>query len=157
MNGAGYGPRPLRLKLKPAESGIADAVCTTAEDVVDRLSVEYPAHASRDLERLAEVAALMSGGGPVRVPQYSEISRIAHDMRGQGAVFGYPLMTRLADSLCLAMRTLQPQDAAMMTIVHSHIAGMRALLTHRVTGAGNHPALTIAAALELMVRSRSGR
>jgi hypothetical protein len=150
-------PRKLRLARPAARSDIADELLAKAEAVIDRLSAEYPAHASRDLERLEAAAASMTGGREARAPQCNEIARVAHDMRGQGAVFGYPLMTRLAGSLCLAMRSLEPQDDAMTIIVRNHIAGMRALLDHGVTGAENRPALTIAASLELMVYARAGR
>ena len=156
MSGAGAAPQP-RPDRNPAKAGIADEVLARAEAIIDRLSAEYPEHASRDLEQLERAAALMAGGGPASEPHCGEISRIAHDIRGQGAVFGYPLMSRLAGSLCLAMRALGPQDGAIMVIIRSHIAGMRALLEQGVTGTGNRPALTIAAGLEMMVRARTGR
>ncbi len=157
MSDAGAAPWMLRFKREPSKSGIADAVLTKAEAIVERLSVEYPVYASRDIEQLERAAASMASDRQARNPHYGDIFRIAHDIRGQGAVFGYPLMSRLAGSLCLAMRALEPQDAAMTTIIRCHIAGMRALLAHGVTGAGSRPALTIATALELMVRVRTGR
>ena len=157
MSNTETAPRKLRLSRPAARSGIADELLAKAEAVVDRLSAEYPAHAARDLERLEAAAASMAGGHDAGAPHCDEIARVAHDMRGQGAVFGYPLVTRLAGSLCLAMRSLEPQDGAMMVIVRNHIAGMRALLDNGVTGAQNRPALTIAAGLELMVRARTGR
>jgi len=157
VSDAGAAPRPLRVTDGPAKSNIADAVLAKAEAIVDRMSAEYPVHASRDLEQLEQAAASMTGDGQMRDMHYGDIFRIAHDIRGQGAVFGYPLMSRLAGSLCLAMRSLEAQDGAMMTIVRCHVTGMRAMLEHSVTGAGNRPALTIAAALELLVRSRTCR
>ena len=157
MNGPDAAQRGPWLERDPAKAGRPDEMLAQAETIVHRLSAEFPVHASRDLEQLEKAAASMAGDAPARDPHYGDIFRIAHDIRGQGAVFGYPLMSRLAGSLCLAMRTLGPHDAAMMTIIHSHVAGMRALLAHHVTVAGNRPALTIAAALELMVRARTGR
>lgn len=155
------GPRATAPPPEPSKgfggSVIADEVLATAESIIDRLSVEFPAHASRDLEDLERAAALMAGNGRASEPHYGEISRIAHDLRGQGSVFGYPLLSRLADTLCLATRALEPQDGAIMTIIHSHIAGMRALLEHSITGAEDRSALTIAAALELLVLSRTRR
>lgn len=157
MNGPRAAATPTEPKIAATESGVADEVLAKAEAIVDRLSAEYPVHASRDLEQLARAANLMAGEAEARNPHHYEISRIAHDIRGQGAVFGYPLMSRLASSLCLAMRSLEPRDGAMTTIVRSHIAGMQALLEHGVTGRRSRPALAIAAALELLVRSRTGR
>jgi len=145
------------FRRESVQPSIADEVLAKAEAVIDRLSAEYIIHAVRDLENLERFAGMTDGGGRARQPHYGEISRIAHDIRGQGAVFGYPLVTRLADSLCRAMRALGPQDRAMTTILESHIAGIRALLIHGVTGAKDRNALAIAAGLELMVESRAGR
>lgn len=138
-------------------SDIAGEVLAKAKAVVDRLSVEFPAHASRDLMRLEQAAALMAGFGRATDPYYGEICRIAHDIRGQAEVFGFPLLTRLAGTLCWAMRALEPQDGAIMIIIDSHIAGMRALVDHRITGTKDRSALTIVTALELLVRSRTCR
>ncbi len=154
MTRRGAAP-PTSAETEPARFGNANDGLARAAAIIDRLSAEYPAHASRDLERLERAATGMAGVGLAR--QFEEISRIAHDIRGQGTVFGYPLISRLATSLCLAMRSLEPQDGAIATIIRSHIAGMRALLTCGVTGANDPSARAIAAGLELMVRSRTGR
>jgi hypothetical protein len=155
------GPQATAPPPKPGKgvtsSNIAGEVLARAEAIVDGLSVEFPAHASRDLRQLEQTVALMAGFGQATDPYYSEISRIAHDIRGQGALFGYPLLSRLAGTLCLAMRTLEPQDGAIMTIIDSHVAGMRALLDHSITGAEDRSALTIVTALELLVHSRARR
>lgn len=146
-----------RSRPGTAQSSIADEVLAKAEAVIDRLSAEYIVHAVRDLEELERFAGMTDADGMVRRPHYGEISRIAHDIRGQGAVFGYPLVTRLAGSLCRAMRSLGPHDRAMTTILDSHIAGIRALLIHGITGAEDRGALAIAAGLELLVESRTAR
>jgi len=136
---------------------IAGEGLAAADAIVDRLSIEFPAYASRDLQRLERAAELMAGYGRAADPYYGEIARIAHDILGQAAVFGYPLLSRLAGTLCMAMRTLEPQDGAILTIIDSHIAGMRALLDHGITGKKDRSALMIAAALELLVHSRTRR
>ena len=154
MNGPRATAPPPEPSKDHARSNIAAEVLARAEAIVGRLSAEFPAHASRDVNMLEEAAALMAGEGRVVDPYYAEIWRIAHDIRGQGSLFGYPLLSRLAGTLCFAMRTLEPQDDAIPTIISSHVAGMRALLDHGITGAEDRSALTIAAALELLVHSR---
>ncbi len=156
MTSPAPGGPPPRPGETPARHGIADDVLARAATIIDRLSAEYPAHASRDLEGLERAAASIAGDPASRRSHCGDISRIAHDIRGQGATFGYPLLSRLATSLCLAMRSLEPQNRAMETIVDSHIAGMRALLSCRVTGKSDRSALTIATGLELLVRCHTG-
>jgi len=149
-------PSPEHSKAHVA-SDISSEALARAEAIIDRLSAEFPAHASRDVTSLEQAAEFMAGEGRAIDPYYGEIWRIAHDIRGQGALFGYPLLSRLASTLCLAMRTLEPQDAAILAIIDNHVAGMRALLDHGITGARDRSALTIEAALELLVHSRSRR
>lgn len=96
----------------------------------------------------------MAKEGRAAEPHYREVSRLAHDILGQGAVFGYPLLSRMAGTLCLALRTLGPNDDAILTIVRSHIAGMRTLIDREISGTGNRSARTIALALDLLVKSR---
>lgn len=141
--------------IENQQSTISDTALAGATAIIDRLSAEFPEHVERDLWRLERAAVLMAREEHAAQPHYSEIFRVAHDILGQGAVFGYPLLSRMAGSLCLALRTLGPQDGAIAPIVHIHLAGMRALVDYRITGMRNRYALSIAAALELLVNSRN--
>lgn len=130
---------------------IADEVLARAEAAVDALSAEYPEHAMRDIAQLIALTE-RTAGDPVTAHDFEEITRIAHDMRGQGSVFGYPLMTRCAGSLCRATRTLAPDNGAVPGIVRTHVAALYAILC---CGAGDaHPgAASVANGLELLVEA----
>lgn len=133
----------------------ADEILAKAEAIVDRLAAEYPFHATRDLAELERFAERMITETEARTAHYFEVARIAHDLKGQGAVFGYPTITRVADSLCRATRAIEAHDRAIGTIIRAHIAAMQALLDHRVTGPGDPAALAMAAGLEMMVQART--
>lgn len=128
-----------------------------AEAALDRLAAEYPRHAHRDISDMHRFAGLMTSDLANRRHHYNEILRIAHDVRGQGILFGYPLLTRYAASLCRATRLLEDDDAAILGIVRAHIAAMNAILENGTTGFGDRTAQTVAAGLELLVSSRVGR
>jgi hypothetical protein len=132
----------------------ADEILAKAEAIVDRLAREYPFHAIRDLAELERFAERMITEKDARAAHYGEIARIAHDMKGQGAVFGYPMVTRLAASLCRATRTIGAHDRAVGTIIRAHLAAMQAMLDHRITDQADPAALAMAAGLEMMVESR---
>lgn len=133
---------------------VADEILAKAKAIVDRLAAEYPLHATRDLAELERFAERMVTERWARAAHYGEIARIAHDMKGQGAVFGYPMITRLAASLCRATRSVAVGDRALATLVRAHVAAIQALLDHRITGADDRRALTIAVGLEMMVGAR---
>ncbi len=144
-------------KEKPELPSIADEVMAKAEAAIDRLAAEYPRHAGRDVADLDRHAEKMDSDRDNRKAHYDEILRIAHDMRGQGALFGYPLMTRYAGSLCKATRLLEAHDYAILNIVRTHVMAMQAILGTRVMGAGDRSALAVAVGLEMLVSTRTSR
>ncbi len=136
--------------------GLTDEILARAKAVVDSLSLEYPGHALRDIENLATHIEHLAADGGSR-GRFNEISRIAHDMRGQGTIFGFPLMTRCAESLCRATRKLEPHDDAVLAIIGAHVAALRAIIENQVTDGRDMTGLTVATGLELLVASRADR
>jgi hypothetical protein len=148
---------PAGKPVKPELPSIADEILAKAEAAIDKLAAEYPRHASRDIADMERHAERMASDRDNRSAHYNEILRIAHDVRGQGILFGYPLMTRYAGSLCRATRLLEAHDRAILDIVGAHVAAMRAILEAGVTGSGNRTTLAIAAGLEMLVSARADR
>lgn len=138
--------------VRPEQDSIADEVLSRAEAAVDALSAEYPEHAMRDIARLIELAERMAVPGGMAAGDFGEVLRIAHDMRGQGTLFGFPLMTRCAGSLCRATRTMEPDHCAMPGIVRTHVAALYAVLRYGA-GANERAAASIAGGLELLVEA----
>lgn len=136
---------------------IADEVMAKAEAAIDRLAAEYPVHARRDIESLDQYADKMANDWDNRVAHYTEILRIAHDLKGQGTLFGYPMMTRCAGSLCRATRLVAAHDHAILDIVRAHVAAMEAILEAGVIGIGDKTALAVATGLEMLVSTRTPR
>ncbi|MDH5410258.1 MAG: hypothetical protein OEY16_02630 [Alphaproteobacteria bacterium] len=154
-----YAP-PDGIAVTPANPEFASYVDTLPNEVeaaIVRLANEYPEYAHRDIADMERYAEKMTNDHPNRAAHYNEILRIAHDVRGQGALFGYPLITRCAGSLCRATRLLAAHDRAILNIVQTHLAAMRAILETGVTGANDRTALAIAAGLEFLVNARTGR
>jgi hypothetical protein len=143
--------------VKPGLPSIADEILAKAEAAIDKLAAEYPRHAGRDIADMERYAERMASDRGNRSGHYNEILRIAHDVRGQGILFGYPLMTRYAGSLCRATRLLDANDSAILDIVGAHVAAMRAILDAGVTGPGDRTTLAIAAGLEMLVSARADR
>jgi hypothetical protein len=139
------------------QPSVADEILAKAEAAIDKLAAEYPKHARRDIADMERHAEGMADDMPNRTHHYNEILRIAHDVRGQGILFGYPLITRCAGSLCRATRLLAADDIMILAIVRTHVAALNALLESAEVGAGSGTALRIAAGLEMLVSSRVDR
>src|SRR5439155_465870 len=85
------------------------------------------------LSKKMELAKAMTGE---RAQALEEINLIAHELRGQGGTFGYPLITVFGKSLYEATKVPSRQDDAGLEIVKAHIDAMRAVLREKIAGDG---------------------
>ena len=82
-------------------SGIDDAALRRARSAIDKLKrayvTEWAPAAIDELER----AILIARSSPEQAPeQLDAIFRLAHDMKGQGATFGYAMISDIGGALC---------------------------------------------------------
>lgn len=79
----------------------------------------------------------------------------AHDLRGQGGSFGYPLLSEIGGSLCqfLEARDFQLIDGDKV-VVHSHFDAAAAILTDEIAGDGDTVSQALVAGLLELVAKR---
>ena len=97
---------------------------------------------------LAEARANPAGGaGPLR-----RIFDAAHDLKGQGTSFGYPLITRIGQSLCRLghAQAAEPCAAERLRAVAAHVDVLVLILEKRIKGDGGPVGAQLAAKLESM-------
>jgi len=63
----------------------------------------------------------------------------AHDLKGLGATYEYPLVTRLAGSLCKLIGTPQARQRAPLDLIDAHIEAIDAAVAARIQ-TDDHPA-----------------
>jgi len=104
-----------------------------AEEAVAQLQESYPEWVGPDLDRmenlLKEVGSL---SGEAQANHLREIFDIAHNIKGQGVSFSYPLMTRIGESLCDFLRTKKKPDAAALRLMEAHAQAMQAIIRDRL-------------------------
>ena len=122
-----------------------------AEEAIAKMSDEYPAWAMKDIESLTNLLDEAELEEAKRIENLEAIFQIAHDMRGQGGSFGYPLMTRVGSSLCRFTEVLNNPDNRGLVVVRAHIDAMRAVIGNKVKGDGGRVGRQIARGLEMAV------
>lgn len=87
---------------------------------------------------LAELHALASRLGDDKNPAdlTEEMHALAHNIRGMGSSFGFPLMTRVGTTLCTYFRALDDDQQAAPDIVSAHLKAMDTILENRILGEG---------------------
>jgi chemotaxis protein histidine kinase CheA len=116
------------------------------------MSGDYPDWASRDVEKLDALVAAITPGESTKGENVNQAFRMAHDMRGQGGSFGYPLMTRLSSSFCRFTEKMDKMDQGGIDILKTHVNAMRAVISNRVHGEGGAVGTQIADGLEQAVQ-----
>lgn len=110
-----------------------------ASNVISDLAQKYPKWAMADvmkLKRSFNDANSITGDGRTQIIK-EELYPIAHDIKGQGATFGYPLMTDVAAYLCERIKSNSGNfDAAQMTFIKKHIDALEYILNEKITGTG---------------------
>lgn len=79
-----------------------------AEEAVAQLQESYPEWVSPDVDRMEMLLKEARGlSDEAREHSLQELFDIAHNIKGQGLSFNYPLMTDIGESLCGFLREIK--------------------------------------------------
>jgi len=145
----------FRNRLKEKTHGLGGGKGTisaealeAAEQALEEMAEDYPDWVSGLISKLSEQHSRCVDTPENRREYFEQINRIAHDMKGQGGTFGYPLITDFAESLYSFTTTRQEITDPMVELVKTHIDSMRAVIKDRVKGDGGELGKQLKASLE---------
>lgn len=128
-------PNTLKGKLgrgSHATFELPTAVLEQAEAELDRIALDFHDWAKDYLSRLTRLIEQADAEPSHRRRIFRNINDIAHELRGQGGLFGYPLMTTLALSLFEATEPGAPEDDNSVAIIKAHVDAMRVVVRDQV-------------------------
>ncbi|MGE5517354.1 MAG: peptide ABC transporter substrate-binding protein [Bacteroidota bacterium] len=126
----------------------ADALAR-AEAALAALDGDYLRWVQADVTALAgALAALRQSSGPQWQPSAERLYAIAHDIKGQGATFGYPLMSTLAQALC-GLIVGAPGDRTVLARLGVLVAAMTEVVSTRLSGDGGQRGRDLLASLRV--------
>ena len=128
-----------KVRLRTGDD--SDALFRAADGAIVEQARGYRDHALAECAAAgraidAATAADTKGDGPGKVAALDRLYGIAHDMKGQGVTFGYPLATEIAGLICLLLVRRPHLDAAVLKIVQAHVNGLGVVLEQKFTGDG---------------------
>ena len=85
-----------------------------------------------------------------------DLHRIAHDIKGMGGSFGFPLMTEFGTSLCLYLRDLPDGTPLIVELIDAHMEAMDLVLREGIKGDGGDRERSLVAALAKLVDNEVG-
>jgi hypothetical protein len=128
-----------------------EAVLARAQAAVADLARNFAESAVADLDRCAAFLKTAREQPEARAASIKEIYGIAHNLKGQGTSFGYPLITRIGQSLCQLTRRDCVFSDADLGIVQAHLDAIRLVLAKDIKGDGGAIGDKLGARLETLV------
>ncbi len=131
-------PFDLRKKvriLSKREAAQFDPV-EAAEKALQKLSVEFNHWMHEEVDTLRRIWR-SSDPHALTNEQCFQLMREAHDIKGQAATFGYPLVGAVAASLCFLLEHVKPAASLPLTLVGQHIDAISAMVKENVKSDDN--------------------
>jgi chemotaxis protein histidine kinase CheA len=123
-------PNPLRKVLRRVPESDLDDPVARAEKALAGLSGEFKNWMAIEADRLsaAHAAILMDGFNDAT---RQELFRAAHDIKGDGATFGYPSAGAAAESLCRIIEHAPDLEKVPSDLIAHHINAIQAIVRER--------------------------
>lgn len=155
----------LRNKLKAKVAGLdgkveialTEIALERAEAIFAEMAEDYPDWVNEQITALYALHQRCLDAPEKRRRIFEDINRIAHDLKGQGGTFGYPLVTAFASSLGRFAGLRSTISDAHVEIIKAHIDAMRAVIRERMKGQGGEVGYALARSLEQAIMKYSAR
>lgn len=111
-------------------------VMEETETLFEEMISDYPDWVQDSLNRLTALVEVCVNFEEKRIVSFKVINEIAHEMKGQGGTFGYPLVSIFGDSLYDYTGPNAGLTDSHIQIVKAHVDAMRATINGRIQGDG---------------------
>lgn len=138
---------PNMLKAKAGGSGIDMAAIKRAEQAMENLKSEFAVWIEADVAKLSECRNAYSAAPNAETR--GDLYRAAHDLKGQALTFEYPLVARVASSLCRMLD--DPEEKLPVALIEAHVSAIRVIVRDKLKTTGDKVATLLAAELEARV------
>lgn len=119
-------PNALRLKVGGSRLGAIDpAAIAKAEAALKSLSGNFAQWLNDEIGKLEAARGVVRNDGPT-VENMESLYLRAHDLKGLGATYGFPLITRIAGLLCRLIDDKAKRLEAPVGLIDAHIDAIKA-------------------------------
>jgi hypothetical protein len=119
-----------------------------AEEATTALRANYTEWARIDVNN---TQALLDAAKKAPAGQREQLDLLyaaMHNIKGQGSSFGYPLVTRIGQSLCRMIAPDRPSDSTVIKVAQAHLDALKLVLEKKIAGNGGEVGEKLAARLE---------
>jgi len=148
-------PNALKLKVGGRFGGIDPSAIAKAEAALKSLSANFAEWLQDELSKLEAARARIKTEG--LTPQSTENLYLrAHDLKGLGSTYEFPIITRMAGSLCKLIDDPDKRTNAPLFLIDAHIDAIRASVRDNIRDETNPVGKHLAEELEAQVKTFQG-
>jgi hypothetical protein len=148
-------PNTLRLKVGGGGVALDNNVIARAEAALKSLSGQFAQWLQDEIDKLdASRAAIQQRG--LNAETAESLYLRAHDLKGLGSTYEYPLITRIAASLCKLLDEPDKRAGPPMFLVDAHIHAIKAAVRDNIRDATHPVGKVLAEELEGRVKQHLG-
>ena len=130
-------PNTLRLKVGGGFGGIDANAIAKAEEALKAMSAQFGQWLQDEINKLDAAQAAIRAEG-LNAQTAEGLYFRAHDLKGLGATYQYPLVTRLAGSLCKLLDDPTKRVSAPVRLLDAHIDAIKAVVRDQIQ-TDDHP------------------
>ncbi len=138
-------------RLLPARISREDLIAR-AEKAIDSMRDEFAGWIQEEAEDLTKALAAWLET-PTDAERTDDLFRRAHDLKGQAPTLGYPIVGRIATSLCELLSCRQVDLAELVSLTKNHVGAIKAAVRDEVRDDTNVTAAELASELETAVNA----
>ena len=127
---------PNRLKSKVGSGGLDDAVLSKAQELLENNTIDFKPIALMLVDVLHEAIADAKSGALKGEEAIQAMLYPAMQLKAQGAMFHYPLISQIGEILVSFLETIPDVDKDVMDIIVHHKFAVNAVIGSQIKGDG---------------------
>ena len=143
-------PNLLKARVAPKLGVLTADALAKAEAALKDLSANFGQWLNDEIEKLEAARAAITGKGLTQETA-DQLYVHAHDLKGLGGTYEFPLITRVAGSLCKLMGEREKRTALPLVLIDAHIDAIRAIVRDNIRDPAHPVGNALAQALETRV------
>lgn len=124
-------PNTLRLKVGGGLGAIDASAIAKAEQALAAMAGQFSQWLQDELDKLEAARGAVRAEG-LNAQTGEQLYFRAHDLKGLGGTYQYPLVTRIAGSLCKLLDDADKRLQAPMVLVDAHIDAIKAVVRDQI-------------------------
>lgn len=136
------------LREKLGYGGIDPAVLTRAQEFIEDTTVDFEPFAKTFLERLKDQIQTLRAKPVRNQADIHALTRPVMELKANGGMFKYPLITEIADILLNFLESLSVLNDDALDVVDIHYKTLTAIVSGKLTGDGGREGRKLAGELD---------